>query len=168
MNKTKYYYKDIADGKIHYTRGKFVGWTKPTGLIKARYAIFQTRATELLIPKYLLTKETLALLPKPEEIDNIQQAIRDGIKSAGFLNRQRIEETKQWNDQDKSEFIWTFRFLHEQTAYSTTDAYLRRQAFLDLCYEGEIEREAIKNNNLQYLPSVEDVIAFYTYRYQLD
>ena len=54
-----YTYKDLLTGKIRRTRGKFSGWTEPTGLLKTPYAIFQRPKSDLIIPRYLLTKETL-------------------------------------------------------------------------------------------------------------
>ncbi len=53
-----YSYKDFSTGLIKRTRGKFAGWTEPTGLVKARYAIFQNRAGDVLVPEYCLTPET--------------------------------------------------------------------------------------------------------------
>ena len=53
-----YTYKDFATGKIRKTRGKFSGWTRPTGLLKARYAIFSNPGGDVLVPEYLLTAET--------------------------------------------------------------------------------------------------------------
>jgi len=51
-------YKDFKTGKVHWTSGIFSGWTKPTGLLGAAYAIFQRPHSQLLIPEYLLTRET--------------------------------------------------------------------------------------------------------------
>ena len=52
-----YTYKDIM-GKIKRTRGEFSGWTQPTGLLHARYAIFKNPKSDVLVPEYLLTTET--------------------------------------------------------------------------------------------------------------
>ena len=57
-------YKDFATGKVHRTQGLFVGWTRPTGLLGIPYAIFRRPHSNLIIPKYLLTKQTR------ERIDN--------------------------------------------------------------------------------------------------
>lgn len=51
-------YKDFQTGKIHRTCGIFVGWTRPTGLLNVAYAIFQRPHSQLVIPEYLLTKQT--------------------------------------------------------------------------------------------------------------
>jgi len=51
-------YKDFETGKIHRTRGLFIGWTLPSGIVGAPYAIFQRRRSNLFIPEYLLTSET--------------------------------------------------------------------------------------------------------------
>lgn len=65
---TKYFYKDIVTGKIHWTRCRFAGWTRG-GIINAWYAVFARRNYDLLVPEYLLTKETYAALPpKPKEV----------------------------------------------------------------------------------------------------
>ena len=60
--KMPYIYKDWdRDGKltkIRRTRGKFVGFCKDTSLINARMAIFKNPKGDILIPEYLLTKET--------------------------------------------------------------------------------------------------------------
>lgn len=53
-----YTYKDFATGDIRRTRGRFDGYTEPTGLIGARYAIFRNPKGAVLVPDYLLTKET--------------------------------------------------------------------------------------------------------------
>ncbi len=62
----KHTYKDFVTGKIHFTRGRFDGWTAGTGLIGAKYAIFRNRASEILVPEYLLTKETRDMITQPE------------------------------------------------------------------------------------------------------
>ncbi len=61
-------YKDFVTRKIHRTRGTFKGWTKPTGLVKVPYAVFSNPKGEVLVPIYLLTQETRAMLPKPEDV----------------------------------------------------------------------------------------------------
>jgi hypothetical protein len=53
-----YTYQDFVTRKIKRTRGKFAGWTAPTGLLKVRYAIFKNPRGTVLVPAYLLTKET--------------------------------------------------------------------------------------------------------------
>jgi len=53
-----YQYKDFLTGKIKATRGKFAGWTKSTGLLDCRYAIFRNPKGWLFIPEFSLTKET--------------------------------------------------------------------------------------------------------------
>lgn len=58
----KYTYKDFITGKIKFTRARFAGWTNPTGLLNVRYAIFKRKWKDLLVPEYLLTKETMELL----------------------------------------------------------------------------------------------------------
>jgi hypothetical protein len=40
----------------------------PTGMLKVPYAVFSNPKGEVLVPIYLLTKETRAMLPKPEDI----------------------------------------------------------------------------------------------------
>ena len=58
MKHTWYTYKDFVTAKIRKTRGVFSGFTKPTGLLQTRYAIFELSASTNLVPEYLLTKET--------------------------------------------------------------------------------------------------------------
>lgn len=56
-----YTYKDWTrrgEVKMRRTSGRFAGWTKPTGLLSVRYAIFRNRAGVVLVPEYLLTAET--------------------------------------------------------------------------------------------------------------
>jgi len=53
-----YTYVDFVTGKIRRTRGKFIGWSRPTGLLNVRYAIFQTSCTYVNVPYYCLTRET--------------------------------------------------------------------------------------------------------------
>lgn len=57
-----YTYKDFITGKIKRTRGQFNGWTQPTGLLKAPYAIFKNPCSTVLVPAYLLTPETKAAI----------------------------------------------------------------------------------------------------------
>ena len=52
-------YKDFHTKKVHRTRALFVGWTRPTGLLNVPYAIFRRPQSDLIIPEYLLTKQTL-------------------------------------------------------------------------------------------------------------
>jgi len=63
---TRFFYKDFQTGKQHWTRGRFIGWTQPTGPLTVPYAQFQRKADVLLVPRYLLAKETRASLPAPE------------------------------------------------------------------------------------------------------
>ena len=63
---TRYYYKDFCTEKIRYTRGKFAGWQRG-GILNAWGAIFMREASVLFIPHYLLTKESLAMLPSLDE-----------------------------------------------------------------------------------------------------
>ena len=58
-----YTYKDFVTGKIKRTRGKFHGWSPPTGPLNAIYAIFQNPKGIVAVPYYCLTKETKAQLP---------------------------------------------------------------------------------------------------------
>jgi len=60
-----YEYKDFITRTLRRTRGQFDGWTKPTGLLIAPYAMFKTPKGRLFVPVYLLTKETLSKLPPP-------------------------------------------------------------------------------------------------------
>jgi hypothetical protein len=62
-----YTYKDFVTGKIRRTRGTFAGFTAPTGLLKAPFAIFRNKRGVVLVPKYLLTPETLKAIAKLEE-----------------------------------------------------------------------------------------------------
>jgi hypothetical protein len=57
-------YKDFATGKVHRTQGLFVGWTRPTGLLGIPYAIFRRPHSDLIIPEYLLTTQTLQRIEK--------------------------------------------------------------------------------------------------------
>lgn len=57
-----YTYKDFVTGKIRKTRGKFSGWTEPTGFLKVPYAIFKNPRGTVLVPKYLLTAETKQMI----------------------------------------------------------------------------------------------------------
>lgn len=54
-----YTFRDFATGVIKRTRGKFVGWTKPTGPLCTRYAIFRNQASDNCVPMYCLTADTL-------------------------------------------------------------------------------------------------------------
>ncbi len=60
-----YTYKDFITRKLRRTRGQFSGWTEPTGLLNAPYAVFKNRRGRVLVPVYLLTNETLSKLPPP-------------------------------------------------------------------------------------------------------
>lgn len=58
-------YKDFVTGKIRYTRGKFSGWTKPSGPLKVHYAIFNNPRGVVLVPEYCLTPETRTTIGNP-------------------------------------------------------------------------------------------------------
>jgi hypothetical protein len=62
----RYTYKDIAaeNGRIRFTRGRFAGFTEPTGLLNVRYAIFQNSRSSVLMPGYVLTRETKEAIRK--------------------------------------------------------------------------------------------------------
>jgi hypothetical protein len=60
----KYFYKD-HERKIHFTRGEFLGWSEPGGLLNVPYAMFKLKSETLLIPIYDLTRETRQILPAP-------------------------------------------------------------------------------------------------------
>ena len=62
----KHTYKDFVTGKIRFTKGIFIGWTAGAGIIQVKYAIFKTRASEILVPEYLLTKETKAQIKEAQ------------------------------------------------------------------------------------------------------
>ena len=57
-------YKDLITGKTRFTRGKFIRWTKSTGLTKVRYAIIRRPGSSLLTPEYLFTCNTRATFAK--------------------------------------------------------------------------------------------------------
>jgi hypothetical protein len=61
-----YTYKDFQTGKIRQTQGRFVGWTAPTGLLGARYAIFARPRSQILVPEYLLSPESKTAIAKAE------------------------------------------------------------------------------------------------------
>jgi hypothetical protein len=65
----RYTYKDIAaeNGRIRFTRGRFAGFTEPTGLLNVRYAIFQNPRSSVLVPEYTLTRETKEAIRKLDE-----------------------------------------------------------------------------------------------------
>jgi len=58
MMKPRYTYKNFNTVKIHYTSGRFIGWSKETGPLNVRYAGFDRGVTMLWIPFYLLTRAT--------------------------------------------------------------------------------------------------------------
>ena len=60
-------YQDFITKKIRRTKGKFAGWTEQTGLLKVHYAIFRNPRGDVLVPEYLLTKETRERI---KEIEN--------------------------------------------------------------------------------------------------
>lgn len=62
----KYTYKDW-EGKQRWTRGEFLGWHGPTGILNAYYAEFKRPRSSLFIPAYCLTPETrAAIAPRPD------------------------------------------------------------------------------------------------------
>ncbi len=63
----KFTYKDFVTGRIRWTSGEFQGWTRETGPLKARYAVFHTAATEIIVPEYLLTKKTKEAIKAMEQ-----------------------------------------------------------------------------------------------------
>lgn len=62
-----YAYKDFITGKLRHTRGTFRGFTEQTGVLSVKYAIFQNPRGSLLVPEYLLSKETKELLRMESE-----------------------------------------------------------------------------------------------------
>lgn len=64
----QYFYKD-HNRTIHFTRGKFQGWTEPTGLLNVPYARFKLKSEMLFIPMYDLTRETRKALVVSSEFD---------------------------------------------------------------------------------------------------
>jgi hypothetical protein len=88
----KYWYKDFQHpGKLRWTRARFIGWTQPIGVLHVPHAVFQRPSGEhLLIPDYLLTDETRALLPAPPTEDADREAkhgIRNIPKSGAIRDR---------------------------------------------------------------------------------
>ncbi len=63
----KVYYRDIKTNKVQWTRGKFSHWIQG-GLLNAHYAVILLRSKTLLIPIYLITKESRAQLPSLPEL----------------------------------------------------------------------------------------------------
>ena len=59
-----YTYKDIITDEIKRTRGEFIGWTDLIAPLNIKYAIFRNRVNEVLVPDYLLTRETLDRINK--------------------------------------------------------------------------------------------------------
>ena len=57
-----YTYKDFITGKIHKTKARFAGWTKPNGLLNVCYAIFERPKSTIFVPTYCLTKETRRII----------------------------------------------------------------------------------------------------------
>ncbi len=68
MGKSRFSYKDFATNKLRYTNGKFIGWTKPTGILNIPYAKFRRLRTILFVPKCLLTKDCCRAISKLEQI----------------------------------------------------------------------------------------------------
>lgn len=58
----KYFYKDFETSKLHWTRGRFLGWVGPGGPLNVYYALFKRSSDELFIPEYRLEKDTRKLL----------------------------------------------------------------------------------------------------------
>ena len=77
MTKNRYSYKEFGTGKLRYTRGEFIGWTKPTGILTTRYAKFQRRCSTLLVPDYLLTQETRNAITEEKNHDNLPDRFFD-------------------------------------------------------------------------------------------
>lgn len=67
MEGDKFFYRDAVSGKVRFTRGRFEGWTTPSGLLRARYAKFHTLKTYVFVPMYALTAESRQKLPNPEQ-----------------------------------------------------------------------------------------------------
>lgn len=90
MSETKHTYFWIdpsshppLDKQIRYTRGRFVKMTKPMGLLKVPYALFQNRRSQVYIPEYDLTPETKAAIALAErEPDMTQIDFRLTIRKA--------------------------------------------------------------------------------------
>lgn len=82
-----YSYRDFATQALKRTRGKFAGWTAPMGPLTVRYAIFQNRASEIFVPRYLVTPETLARIGTPEQWDAAaaQQVVTVAPKRLGVV-----------------------------------------------------------------------------------
>lgn len=59
-----YTYRDYATGKWTQTRGAFLGWHQ--GQMSKWYAKFQLPTKVLYVREYLLSKQTIALLPSRE------------------------------------------------------------------------------------------------------
>lgn len=59
-----YTYKDFVTGKTKKTFGKFGGFTNPTGPLDIKYAIFKNRCSDLFVPIYCLTAETMNSIKK--------------------------------------------------------------------------------------------------------
>jgi hypothetical protein len=73
--------------RIRFTRGRFVGWTEPTGLANVRYAMFENRASRLYIPVYDLTPETKAAIGEsPSQLDSLYPNLTQATKQE-ILNR---------------------------------------------------------------------------------
>lgn len=62
-----YTYKDFMTDKIHKTRGTFVRWQKD-GPLNVWGVLFQKPRSVMWVPRYLLTQETLAQLPKAPDV----------------------------------------------------------------------------------------------------
>jgi len=88
---TKYTFRDFVTGKTRWTRGTFAGWTGPSGLLGANYAIFQRRSDALLVPKYLLTKETKKELFM-QEILSIKPVMIKGLPGCGMTQHINLPE----------------------------------------------------------------------------
>ena len=76
-NGPPYTYKSFMTGKTHRTWGYFEQWSKPTGPLNVRYAIFKTPKTRVCVPCYLLTKETKAKIPQEPAEDIIETVAGD-------------------------------------------------------------------------------------------
>ena len=64
--KARYTYRDFVSGKSRWTGADFMQWTPPMGPLNVPYAVFSRPKSDLLIPQYCLTPETLAKIGHPE------------------------------------------------------------------------------------------------------
>ena len=94
----KYFYRDSVTTKVRYTRGQFEGWTEPSGLLNAPYAIFRTAKTVIYVPQYSLMAETRQRLPQPGQPPELEKRFQEGIKeSEDFATRFLAEHGEAGN-----------------------------------------------------------------------